>query len=71
MTKECIYSLPFSESDVIKIIRALDVNKVHGHDNILVSVIKPCANFVAHPHILIIQNLWLLVHLVPNGKEQI
>ena len=36
MTEERIQSLTFSESDVIQIIRTLDVNKAHGHDNILV-----------------------------------
>ena len=34
MTEESIQSITFSESDVIKIIRALDVNKVHDRDNI-------------------------------------
>ena len=56
MTKECIHSLTFSESDVIKIIRAFDVNKAHGHDNILVRMIKLCANSVTNPLILICQN---------------
>ena len=40
MTEECIHSITFSESDVIKIISALDVNKAHGHDNISVRMIK-------------------------------
>ena len=40
MTEKCIRSITFSESDVIKIIRALDVNKAHGHDNISVRMIK-------------------------------
>ena len=34
MTEERIQSVTFSESDVIKIIRALDVNKAHDRDNI-------------------------------------
>ena len=33
MTEERIQSITFSESDFIKIIRTLDVNKAHGHDN--------------------------------------
>ena len=49
MTEERIQSITFSESDVIKIIRALDVNKAHGHYNILVRMIKLCNNSVAHP----------------------
>ena len=45
-----MHSIRFSESDVvIKIIRALDVNKTHRYDNISVRMIKLCANSVAHP----------------------
>ena len=36
--------------------RALDINKAHGHDNISVRMIKLCTNFVAHPLTLIFQN---------------
>ena len=56
MTEERIQSITFSESDVVKIIRALDINKAHGHDNISVTMIKLCTNSVAHPLILIFQN---------------
>ena len=56
MMEERIQSTTFSESDVIKIIRALDVNKAHGHYNILVRMIKLCNNSVAHPLTLIFRN---------------
>ena len=56
MTVERIRSITFRESDVIKIIRALDVNKAHGHDHISVSMIKLCTNSVAHPLTLTSQN---------------
>ena len=56
MTKEHIQSITFTESDVIKIIRALDVNKAHGHDNISIRMIKLCHYSVAHPLTLIFQN---------------
>ena len=42
--------LTFSESDVIEMIRPLDVNKVHGHHNISFKMTKLCANSVTHPH---------------------
>ena len=56
MTEEHIQSITFSESDVIKIIRTLDVNKAHGHDNIFVRMIRLCTNSVTHPLTLIFQN---------------
>ena len=56
MTEELIQSITFRESDVIKIIRTLDVNKAHGHDSILVRMIRLCINSVAHPLTLMFQN---------------
>ena len=56
MKEARIQSITFSESDVIKITRALDVNKAHGHDNISVKMIKLCTNSVAHPLTLIFRN---------------
>ena len=78
MTEERIQSLTFSESDVIQIIRTLDVNKAHGHDNILVRMIKLCINSVAHPLTLIFQNSmaagtfptqWKRGNIVPIHKK--
>ena len=56
MTDERIHSITFSESDVIKIIRALHVNKTHRHDNGSVRMIKLCTNSVAHSLTSIFQN---------------
>ena len=56
MIEELIYSITFNESDVIEIIRPLEVNKAHGHDNILVRMIKFCTNSVAHSLTLTFQN---------------
>ena len=78
MTEGHIQSITFSESDVIKIIRALDVNKVHGHDNISVRIIKICTNSVSHPLTLIFQNSmaagtfatqWKRTNIVPIHKN--
>ena len=56
LTKKYIQSINFSESNVIKITKALDANKAHGHDNISVRMIKLCTNSVAYPLTLIFQN---------------
>ena len=56
MTEEGIHSITFSESDVIKIIRALHVNKTLGHDNVSVRITKLCTNSVAHSLTLMFQN---------------
>ena len=35
-------SIKFDSNDILKIIRSLNVNKVHGHDGISVRIIKMC-----------------------------
>ena len=78
MTEERIQSITFSESDAIKIIRTMDVNKAHGHDNISVRMIKLCINSVPHRLTLIFQNSmgagtfpaqWKRANIVPIHKK--
>ena len=56
MTKDRIKTLCFGKSDVIKLIKALDVSEAYGHDGISVKMIKICAESIAHPITLIFQN---------------
>ena len=56
MTKDRIKTLCFCKSDVIKLVKASDVSKAHGHDGISVKMIKICADSIAHPITLISQN---------------
>ena len=53
MTKDRIKTPCFGKSDVVKLIKALDVSKAHSHDAISVKMIKICANSIAHPLSLI------------------
>ena len=80
MTKDCIKTLCFCKSDVIKLIKALDVSKAHGHDGISVKMIKICADSIAHPLTLIFQNSlaagifandWKKANIVPIHKKMI
>ena len=56
MTKDRIPTLCFVKSDIIKLIKALDISKAHGHDGISVKMITTCADSIAHPLTLIFQN---------------
>ena len=56
MTKDRIKTISFGKIDFIKLIKALDVSKAHGHDGISVKMIKICADPIAHPLTLIFQN---------------
>ena len=80
MTKDHIQTLCFCKSDVIKLIKALDVSKAHGNDGISVKMIKICANSIAHPLTLIFQNSldagnfandWKKANIVPIDKKMI
>ena len=81
MTKDrIIFTICFGESDVIKLIKALDVSKAHSYDGISVKMIKVCAHSVAHPLKLIFQNSlvagifandWKKANIVPIHKKMI
>ena len=69
MAKDRIKTICFGESDVIKLIKALNVSKVHGHDGISVKMIKIGADSIAHPLTVIFQNHLLQVFLPTIGKK--
>ena len=80
MTKDRIKTICFGKSDVIKLIKALNVSNAHGHDGISVKIIKICADSIAHPLTLIFQNSlvagifandWKKANIVPIHKKMI
>ena len=42
MTNSRLYSLHFEDNDIIQIIRSLDTNKAHDHDDISIMMLKIC-----------------------------
>ena len=42
LTQSRLNSINFNEDEILKIIRALNMNKVHSHDNISIRMIKIC-----------------------------
>ena len=75
MTKDRIQTFCFGKSDVIKLIKALDVSKAHGHDGISVKIIHK-----AYPLTFIFQNSfvagvfandWQKANIVPIHKKMI
>ena len=49
-------SLNIIEDDILKIVRALNSNKAHGHDEISVRMIKICDEALLKPFSLIYKN---------------
>ena len=56
LTNSRINSVPFSDDLVINIIRNLNVNKAHGHDDISIRMIKMCDESLLRPLFIVFQN---------------
>ena len=50
-TQSRLNSICFEEDDILKIIRNLNVDKAHGHDNISIRMLKICDSVVVEPFI--------------------
>ena len=71
MTEERVQSITFSGSDGIKIIRALDITKIHGHDNISGRMIKLYINSVTHQLTSMPSaTQWKRANIVPIDKKK-
>ena len=76
-------SFQFNEQDILKIIRALHVNKAHGCDDISICMIKTCDQSIAKLLSIIYQNclntgtfpdIWKKPNIVPlhsKGVKQV
>ena len=49
-------SLDFNEGNILKIIRALNINKAHGHDDISIRMIKICDETLTKPSFIFFRN---------------
>ena len=52
-TQSNLMSLDFNESELLEIIRALNINKAHGHDDISIRMIRICDKSLIKPLMLI------------------
>ena len=78
VTRERLSSLEFRFDDIAKIIRSLDQNKAHGHDEISIRMIKLCASSISKPLHLIFRNCletesfpkeWKKANIIPVHKK--
>ena len=49
LTQSRLTSIDFDEDELLKIIRALNINKAHGHDDISIRMIKICDKSLIKP----------------------
>ena len=79
MKKEArLTSINFPDSDILKIIRSLDVNKAHSHDDISVRMVKIRGDAMKKPLSIIYKdcvetgtypNAWKKSSIVPVHKK--
>ena len=48
-TENRLSAISFKDEDVMKIIKSLDINKAHGHDNISIRLLQNCGAEVVKP----------------------
>ena len=56
LTRSRLNSINFYEEKMLKILRALNIHKAHGHDDIFIRMIKICDKSLLKPLILLFEN---------------
>ena len=73
-------SINFNEDEILKIIRALNIRKAHGHDGLSIRMIKICDKSLLKPLILLFENstksyrypdIWKRSNIIPLHKKMI
>ena len=78
LTHSRLMSLDFDEDELLLIIRALNINKAHGHDDISIRMIKICDKSLIKPLMLIFKksirfsyypDIWKKSNVIPVHKR--
>ena len=69
LTASSLESITISESDILKTIRSLDINKAHGHDDISVRMMKICDDAIVKPFKMLFVNLVNRPSFLADGKK--
>ena len=78
LTQSRLSSLDFNEDEILKISRALNIHKAHGHDNISIRMIKICDKSLLKPLTILFQNstksscypvIWKKSNIIPVHKK--
>ena len=78
LTQSRLSSLDFNEDEILKMIRALNIHKAHGHDDISIRMIKICDKSLFQPLTILFQNstksscypvIWKRSNIIPAHKN--
>ena len=68
-TEVRLTSINFSDNDILKIIRSLDMNKAHGHDDLSLRMVKICDDAIKKPLSIIYKNVLKQVSILIHEKS--
>ena len=80
VTQAKLGSLDFTEGEILKTIRALNINKAHGHDDFSIRMIKICDKSLLKPLLILFKNslklsyypdIWKKSNINPAHKKNI
>ena len=80
LTQSRLNYIDFNEDEILKIIRALNIHKAHGHDDISIRMIKICDKSLLKPLMLLFENstksscypdIWKRTNIIPVHKKMI
>ena len=78
LTRSRLNSINFNEEEMLKIVRALNIHKAHGHDDISIRMIKICDKSLLKPLIILFENstksscypdIWKRSNIIPVHKK--
>ena len=78
LTQSRLTSIDFDEGELLKIIRALNINKAHGHDDISIRMIKICDKSLIKPLTFLFKtslrsshypDIWKKSNIIPVHKK--
>ena len=78
VTETKLSSFDIEDEDIYKIIKTLDINKAHGHDEVSIRMLKLCDKSIVKPLSIIFKNckikktfpnLWKKANVVPIHKK--
>ena len=80
LTQSRLNSINFNEDEILKIIKALNIHKAHGHDDISIRMIKICDKSLLKQLILLFEistksscypDIWKKSNIIPVHKKMI
>ena len=78
LTQSRLNCIDFNGDEILKIVRALNIHKAHGHDDISIKMIKICDKSLVKPLILLFENsaksssypdIWKKSNIIPVHKK--